>query len=54
MGRHVFVSIPTIKGAIRQHCFVYIKPFNFVNSQNDFNAILSYPVMDHMALKPRG
>ena len=43
----------SIKGAIRQHCFVYIKPFNFVNSQNDVDAILSYPVMDHMALQPR-
>ena len=34
-----------IKGAIRRYCFVYIKPFNFVNSQNDIDAILSYPVI---------
>ena len=35
----------TFKGAICRHCFVYIKPFNFVNSQNDVDAISSYPVI---------
>ena len=34
-----------VKEAIHQHCFVYIKPFNFVNSQNNVNAILSYLVI---------
>ena len=28
-----------LKGAIRQYCFVYIKPFNFMN---DIDAISSY------------
>ena len=32
----------SLKGAIRWYCFVYIKPFNFVN---DVNAISSYPVI---------
>ena len=35
----------SFKGAIRRYCFVYIKPFNFVNSQNDVDAISSYPVI---------
>ena len=34
-------TIIFFKGAIHQYCFVYMKPFNFVNSQNDVNAILS-------------
>ena len=32
-----------VKGTIRQYCFVYMKPFNFMNSQNDVKAILSCP-----------
>ena len=27
-------TCPYVKGAICQHCFVYIKPFNFVNLQS--------------------
>ena len=39
------VQYQQLKGAIRRYCFVYIKPFNFVNSQNDVDAITSYPVI---------
>ena len=31
------------KAAIHQYCFVYMKPFSFLNSQNDVNIILSCP-----------
>ena len=34
-----------LKRAIHRHCFVYIKPFNFMNLQNDVDAISSYPVI---------
>ena len=39
----------TLKGAIRQYCFVYIKPFNFVNLQNDVDAICHFRILNHIA-----